>query len=178
MRRWRRSGLRRPRWIREIRDTLGMTSRGSRRCMRQSQSAVTQLERSEITGRVQLDSLRKAGVALDCELSVHDRPAHDVGRHRQYTSRRTLASATSRQATSSEAASTTMRLGSSRAALGRSTTPTDQLPFLTHTSGSTGAVGRHGATRLGSGRRGVPGRPHHVSRRDSPAEVAVGFDFQ
>jgi predicted DNA-binding mobile mystery protein A len=33
-----------------------------------SQSAVSQLERSEVGGRIRLDSLRRAAAALDCEL--------------------------------------------------------------------------------------------------------------
>jgi len=55
-------------WIREIRDALGMTTRELASRMSLSQSAVTQLERSEVTGRAQLDSLRKAADALDCNL--------------------------------------------------------------------------------------------------------------
>ncbi len=55
-------------WIREIRESLGMTTRQLAARMRQSQSAVSQLERSEVTDRVQLGSLRRAADALDCDL--------------------------------------------------------------------------------------------------------------
>jgi predicted DNA-binding mobile mystery protein A len=33
-----------------------------------TQPAITQLEQSEVSGRAQLDSLRRAAVALDCDL--------------------------------------------------------------------------------------------------------------
>jgi len=36
--------------------------------MGQSQPAITQLEQSEVSGKAQLDSLRRAANALDCEL--------------------------------------------------------------------------------------------------------------
>jgi predicted DNA-binding mobile mystery protein A len=55
-------------WIREIRDALAMTTRELAHRMGVSQSAVTQLEHSEVTGRAQLHSLRKAADALDCDL--------------------------------------------------------------------------------------------------------------
>lgn len=55
-------------WIRAIRDALGMTSRQLAVRMGQSQSAVTQLEKSEISDGARLDSLRRAAAALDCEL--------------------------------------------------------------------------------------------------------------
>ena len=45
-----------------------MTTRELAARMHVSQPAVTQLERSEITGRAQLGSLRKAAAALDCDL--------------------------------------------------------------------------------------------------------------
>ena len=55
-------------WIRTIRDALGMSSRQLAARMGVSQPAVSQLERSEVAGRIQLDSLRRAAAALDCEL--------------------------------------------------------------------------------------------------------------
>lgn len=55
-------------WIRAIRDALGMNTRQLAARMGLSQPAITQLEQSEVSGRVQLDSLRRAAVALDCDL--------------------------------------------------------------------------------------------------------------
>ena len=45
-----------------------MNSRQLATRMGQSQSAVTQLEQSEVNGGVRLDSLRRAASALDCDL--------------------------------------------------------------------------------------------------------------
>jgi predicted DNA-binding mobile mystery protein A len=55
-------------WVSEIRRALGMTSGQLAARMGQSQPAVSKLERSETTDRVQLDSLRRAADALDCDL--------------------------------------------------------------------------------------------------------------
>jgi predicted DNA-binding mobile mystery protein A len=55
-------------WIRAVRDALGMSTRQLAARMGQSQPAVTQLEHSEVSGRAQLDSLRRAAAALDCDL--------------------------------------------------------------------------------------------------------------
>ena len=55
-------------WIRAIRDALGMNTRQLAARMGQSQSAITQLEKSELDDRVQLGSLRRAATALDCDL--------------------------------------------------------------------------------------------------------------
>ena len=45
-----------------------MSSRQLAARMGVSQPAVSQLERSEVAGRIQLDSLRRAAAALDCDL--------------------------------------------------------------------------------------------------------------
>lgn len=55
-------------WIRAVRDALGMTSRQLGLRMRISQPAVAQLERSEAAGVIQLDTLRRAADALECDL--------------------------------------------------------------------------------------------------------------
>jgi predicted DNA-binding mobile mystery protein A len=55
-------------WIREVRIALGMTSAQLAARMRISQSAVTQLEQSEVAGTARLESLRRAAAALDCDL--------------------------------------------------------------------------------------------------------------
>ena len=55
-------------WVRAIRDALGMSSRQLAARMDISQPAVAQLERSEADGVVQLDTLRRAAEALECDL--------------------------------------------------------------------------------------------------------------
>jgi predicted DNA-binding mobile mystery protein A len=55
-------------WIRAIRDALGMSTRQLAARMGQTQPAITQLEQSEVSGRAQLDSLRRAANALECDL--------------------------------------------------------------------------------------------------------------
>jgi predicted DNA-binding mobile mystery protein A len=55
-------------WIREIREALGMTTRQLAARMGRSQAAVSQLERSEVTGGARLESLRRAAEALGCDL--------------------------------------------------------------------------------------------------------------
>jgi predicted DNA-binding mobile mystery protein A len=55
-------------WIRAVRDALGMTTRQMARRMGISQPAISQLERSEASGVIQLDTLRRAADALDCDL--------------------------------------------------------------------------------------------------------------
>ena len=55
-------------WVRAIRDALGMSSRQLAARMEISQPAVAQLERSEADGVVQLDTLRRAADALECDL--------------------------------------------------------------------------------------------------------------
>ena len=55
-------------WIREIRVALGMTSRQLAHRMGESQSAVSQLEQSEVSDRARLETLRRAADALDCNL--------------------------------------------------------------------------------------------------------------
>lgn len=55
-------------WVRAVRDALGMSSRQLAARMNVSQPAVAQLERSEADGVVQLDTLRRAADALECDL--------------------------------------------------------------------------------------------------------------
>ena len=55
-------------WIREIRHALGMSGRELAARMGLSQPALSQLEQSEVTGKAQLDSLRRAADALGCDL--------------------------------------------------------------------------------------------------------------
>ena len=55
-------------WIRAIREALGMTAEDLAARMGVTQSTLTRIERSERTGRIQLDTLERAADALDCEL--------------------------------------------------------------------------------------------------------------
>ena len=55
-------------WVRAVRDALGISSRQLATRMKISQPAVAQLERSEADGVVQLDTLRRAADALECDL--------------------------------------------------------------------------------------------------------------
>jgi predicted DNA-binding mobile mystery protein A len=56
-------------WIRAIRDALGMTSRQLAARLNVSQPAVAQFERSEVDGRIKLDTLRRVADALECDLA-------------------------------------------------------------------------------------------------------------
>jgi len=55
-------------WVREIRDALGMSSAALARRLQVSDSAVRKLEQAESNDAITLGSLRRAAVALDCEL--------------------------------------------------------------------------------------------------------------
>ncbi|HUW79168.1 MAG TPA: mobile mystery protein A [Candidatus Nanopelagicaceae bacterium] len=55
-------------WVRAIRDALGMSAADLAARMNVVESTVLRLEAAERTGRVQLDSLRRAANALDCDL--------------------------------------------------------------------------------------------------------------
>jgi predicted DNA-binding mobile mystery protein A len=57
-------------WVASIRDALGMSQTDLANRMRLSQSAVAKLEMSERAGAAQMDSLRRAAHAMDCELVV------------------------------------------------------------------------------------------------------------
>ncbi|MET0230891.1 MAG: mobile mystery protein A [Rhodanobacteraceae bacterium] len=77
------ASLRRPRggWVRAIRTALGMTVGQLAQRAGISQPSVSQLEKSEAEGRIQLDTLERIADALDCELVyalVPRRPLSDV----------------------------------------------------------------------------------------------------
>lgn len=55
-------------WVRAIRDALGMSAADLAARMNVVESTVLRLETGERHGRVQLDSLRRAANALDCDL--------------------------------------------------------------------------------------------------------------
>jgi len=53
-------------WIRAIRDALGMSGAQLGRRMGMTAQSVAGLEKSEVDGKIQLDTLRRAAEALDC----------------------------------------------------------------------------------------------------------------
>jgi predicted DNA-binding mobile mystery protein A len=55
-------------WIRAIRDALGMSGADLARRLGVSQPTITQLEKSETAGTIQLDTLRRVAAAMDCRL--------------------------------------------------------------------------------------------------------------
>ncbi|PTR33512.1 putative DNA-binding mobile mystery protein A [Luteibacter sp. OK325] len=57
-------------WVASIRDALGMSQADLANRMGLSQSAVAKLEMRERAGSAQMDSLRRAAHAMDCELVV------------------------------------------------------------------------------------------------------------
>jgi len=55
-------------WIRAIRDALGMSAVQLGRRLAISQPSVADMEKSEVSGTIQLKTLRKAAEGLDCTL--------------------------------------------------------------------------------------------------------------
>jgi predicted DNA-binding mobile mystery protein A len=55
-------------WLRAIRDALGMTSAQLARRLGVSQPRVVELEQSEVSGKVTLNTLQRAAEALGCRL--------------------------------------------------------------------------------------------------------------
>ena len=55
-------------WIRAIRDAIGMTGAQLGRRLDMTAQGVVSLERSEANGKIQLDTLHRAGEAMDCVL--------------------------------------------------------------------------------------------------------------
>lgn len=55
-------------WVRAIRDAIGMTGRQLGRRLGMTAQAVVSLERSEASGKIQLNTLRRAAEAMDCVL--------------------------------------------------------------------------------------------------------------
>ena len=55
-------------WLRAIRDALGMTTAQFARRLGVSQPRIIELEQSEVSGGVTLNTLRRAAEALDCRL--------------------------------------------------------------------------------------------------------------
>jgi predicted DNA-binding mobile mystery protein A len=68
-------------WLRAIRDALGMTTAQYARRLGVSQPRIVELEKSERSGSVTLNTLRRAAEALGCRLVyvlVPDRPLAEV----------------------------------------------------------------------------------------------------
>jgi predicted DNA-binding mobile mystery protein A len=55
-------------WVRAIRDAIGMTGAQLGRRLGMTAQAVVSLERSEASGKIQLNTLRRAAEAMDCVL--------------------------------------------------------------------------------------------------------------
>lgn len=82
-------------WLRAIRDALGMTTAQLARRLEVSQPRVVELEQSEVSGKVTLNTLQRAAEALGCRLVytlIPERPLADTVRERAETvARRQLA---------------------------------------------------------------------------------------
>ncbi|MHB8471101.1 MAG: mobile mystery protein A [Gaiellaceae bacterium] len=55
-------------WIRALRDALGMSTSQLGKRMGLSRQAIAQMEQSEADGSIRLDTLRRAAMALDCDV--------------------------------------------------------------------------------------------------------------
>ncbi len=72
-------------WLRAVRDALGMTTAQLARRLGVSQPRIVELEQSEVSGSVTLNTLQRAAEALGCRLVyalVPDRPLADTVRER------------------------------------------------------------------------------------------------
>ncbi len=72
-------------WLRAIRDALGMTTAQLGRRLGVSQPRIVELEQSEVSGSVTLNTLQRAAEALGCRLVyalVPDRPLGEIVRER------------------------------------------------------------------------------------------------
>src|SRR5580704_5310380 len=72
-------------WLRAVRDALGMTTAQLGKHLGVSQPRIVELEQSEVSGRVTLNTLQRAAEALGCRLVyalVPDRPLADTVRER------------------------------------------------------------------------------------------------
>ena len=68
-------------WLRAVRDALGMTTAQLGKRLGVSQPRIVELEQSEVSGRVTLNTLQRAAEALGCRLVyalVPDRPLSDT----------------------------------------------------------------------------------------------------
>ena len=75
-------------WLRAVRDALGMTTAQLARRLGVSQPRIVELEHSEVSGGVTLNTLQRAAEALGCRLVyalVPERPLADTVRERAET---------------------------------------------------------------------------------------------
>jgi predicted DNA-binding mobile mystery protein A len=75
-------------WLRAVRDALGMTTAQLARRLGVSQPRIVELEHSEVSGGVTLNTLQRAAEALGCRLVyalVPERPLADTMRERAET---------------------------------------------------------------------------------------------
>lgn len=75
-------------WLRAVRDALGMTTAQYARRLGVSQPRIVELEQSEASGSVTLNTLQRAAEALGCHLVyvlVPERPLADTVRERAET---------------------------------------------------------------------------------------------
>src|SRR5438270_1807889 len=72
-------------WLRAIRDALGMTTKQFAERLGVSQPRIIELEQSEVSGKVTLNTLQRAAEALGCRVVyalVPERPLADTVRKR------------------------------------------------------------------------------------------------
>ena len=75
-------------WLRAIRDALGMTTAQLARRLDVSQPRIVELEQSEVSGKVTLNTLQRAAEALGCRLVytlIPERPLAETLRERAET---------------------------------------------------------------------------------------------
>lgn len=95
-------------WVRAVREALGMSLADLAARMHVAESTVLRLERGERAGTTQLDTLRRAADALDCELVYALIPrtalAEQVDEQAHRVARRTLAAVVHTMALEDQAA--------------------------------------------------------------------------
>lgn len=72
-------------WIRAIRESLGMTQAQLAERLDITQQSLNELEKSEATGRITLETLRRVAAALDCQVVyavVPEKPLAEIRRER------------------------------------------------------------------------------------------------
>ena len=155
---------------------LGMSGRELAARIGLSQPALSQLEHSEVTGRAQLDSMRRAAAALDCELVYALVPRTSLEEIVQ-TRAGSWPNGTGRLEIPTEGVDHYAARLADGGRLWDHRDPRDLLPFLTprQVSGRSRETGcsSHGVRKT---RRSGPSSS--LPRRAHPAEVSGGFDFQ
>lgn len=70
-------------WVRAVRESLEMSATELARLMGVTEGAVRSIERNEVSGSVQLESLQRAAAAMDCTAVIAFIPNHSL----EYTAR-------------------------------------------------------------------------------------------